>query len=305
MQSPLISVIIPAYNASACIREALTSLLQQRFTHFEILVVDGASKDNTTTIVKEYAAQDKRVRFVSEKDAGIYDAMNKGVRLAAGEWLYFLGADDSLHDVQVLELVAPVLQQTNALFVYGNVLMGGQQRWYDGEFTYDKLLRKNISHQAIFYHRKVFSLVTGYNIEYKTHADWALNLNCFNQPGVTILYVNLLIAHFSRGGASSQHDVPFLREVLLPAKLSWLQRTGISKLKQLSVYDEWWRFFRNAEIRTDAQFVKYSMGVRAPRLLISMYQWQSKVSPALLKKGPVSKTLMFSHYIFNRLTARL
>jgi glycosyltransferase involved in cell wall biosynthesis len=304
MQSPLISVIIPAFNASACIREALYSLLQQQFTLFEVLVVDGASKDNTVEIVKEFAARDNRVRFISEKDAGIYDAMNKGVRLAAGEWLYFLGADDVLHNVQVLKSVAPVLQETNALFVYGNVLMGHQQHWYDGEFSYEKLLRKNISHQAIFYNRKVFPLVGEYNLQYKSHADWAFNINCFNH-GVATRYVNLLIAHFSVGGASSQHDVPFLRSFLLPARLAYLQQTGTGKLIQLSAYDEWWRLFRNAGIRTDAQFATYSQGVRAPRVLLSMIKWQSRVSPALLKKRPISKSLMFFHYIFSRITARL
>jgi glycosyltransferase involved in cell wall biosynthesis len=119
MQSPLITIIIPAFNAAVCIREALNSLLQQSFTAFEVLVVDGVSRDNTLAIVQELAERDNRVRFISEKDAGIYDAMNKGIGLAAGEWLYFLGADDALYNEQVLEKVAPVLQQTNALLVYG------------------------------------------------------------------------------------------------------------------------------------------------------------------------------------------
>jgi glycosyltransferase involved in cell wall biosynthesis len=299
MQSPLITIIIPAYNAAACIREALNSLLQQSFMAFEVLVVDGASKDNTLEIVKELAAQDNRVRFISEKDAGIYDAMNKGIGLAAGEWLYFLGADDALFNEQVLEIVAHELQQTNALFVYGNVLMGDKNHWYDGAFTYDKLLRKNISHQAIFYNRKVFELAGSYNIRYKGHADWAFNIHCFNTPGITNQYMNVLVANFSVGGTSSQHDVPFQREFLLPARLAYLQQTGAGKLKQLSWYDDWWRLFRNAGISSKDELVALSKNLPVPAALLSMVKWQSRVPRALLKKGLVSKTIMFFNYIFN------
>ena len=299
MQSPLITIIIPAFNAAACIREALNSLLQQSFTAFEVLVVDGVSRDNTPAIVQELAERDNRVRFISEKDAGIYDAMNKGIGLAAGEWLYFLGADDALYNEQVLEKVAPVLQQTNALFVYGNVLMGDKNHWYDGAFTYDKLLRKNISHQAIFYNRKVFELAGGYNIQYKGHADWAFNIHCFNTPGITTQYMNVLVANFSVGGTSSQHDVPFQREFLLPARLAYLQQTGLGKLKQLSWYDDWWRLFRNAGISNKEELVALSKNLPVPAALLSMVTWQSRVPRALLKKGLVSKTIMFFNYIFN------
>ncbi|OQP45456.1 hypothetical protein A4H97_32450 [Niastella yeongjuensis] len=304
MQSPLITIIIPSFNASAFIKGALNSLLQQSFTAFEVLVMDGISKDNTVAIVQDIASRDNRVRISSEKDAGIYDAMNKGVRLAAGEWLYFLGADDALYDATVLEKVAAVLTETDADLVYGNVLMSNLNHWYDGPFDYDKLLRKNISHQAIFYKRKLFSLVESYDLAYKTHADWAFNINCFNQPAVKSQYMNVLVANFSVGGASSQHDVPFLREFLLPARLAWLQQTGTASLKQLQRYDEWWRLFRNAGIRTDVQFAMYSQGMRAPRVLVNMYKWQARISPALLKKGPLSKGFMLLNYIINRIAIK-
>ena len=300
MQPPLITIIIPAWNAASCIREALNSLLQQSFTAFEVLVVDGVSKDNTVAIVQEVAARDNRVRVVSEKDAGIYDAMNKGIRLAKGEWLYFLGADDALYNAKVLETVAPVLQASQAGFVYGNVLMGSTNHWYDGEFTYEKLLRRNISHQAIFYNQKVFSQVGLYDLAYKSHADWAFNINCFNTPGFITQYMPMLVANFSVGGTSSQHDVPFQQEFLLPARLAWLQQTGAAQLKELSGYDDWWRLFRNARIRNREQLATYSKGLPVPAAVISMVNWQSKMPPGLLKIGLVSKSFMFLNYIYNR-----
>jgi glycosyltransferase involved in cell wall biosynthesis len=304
MPFPLISVIMPAYNAGKCIRESLVSLCAQQFTAFEVLVVDGGSKDNTLAILEEFAAKDKRIRFISEPDKGIYDAMNKGVRLAAGEWLYFLGSDDKLYNDSVLATVAEVLQKTTANLVYGDVLMGNQKQRYDGPFTYEKLLSKNISHQAIFYQRKVFGLVGEYNISYKAHADWAYNIRCFNTAAVRVEYMNVLVAFFGTGGISSQHDVPFLREFLLPARLSYLEQTGGKLLKHISYYDEWWRLFRNAGIRSRKQFLSYSGAHTPPAVLLNMVSWQRLLPPGLLKNGLVSKCGMFLNYIFNRISGK-
>ena len=94
--SPLISIIIATYNAEETLHDALESVLNQSFQDWECLVVDGASKDNTVKIIEEFCKHDKRFRFISEPDKGIYDAFNKGWRMAKGEWIYYLGADDLL-----------------------------------------------------------------------------------------------------------------------------------------------------------------------------------------------------------------
>src|SRR5690606_10153742 len=102
---PLISIIIPTYNSAKTLRQALTSVVGQTYKKIEVLIIDGCSNDDTLVIVQSYAAEDSRLKWVTEPDNGIYDAMNKGIQLAKGEWLYFLGSDDKLHDEYVLEKI--------------------------------------------------------------------------------------------------------------------------------------------------------------------------------------------------------
>ena len=91
---PLVSVIIATYNAGKYLRRALDSVYSQSYTNVECIVVDGCWKDNTLDIVREYVC--KNIVYISEQDLGIYDALNKGVLIAKGEWIYVLGADDEL-----------------------------------------------------------------------------------------------------------------------------------------------------------------------------------------------------------------
>ena len=233
------------------------------------------------------------------------DAMNKGIDAAKGAWIYFMGSDDELLNDTVLSTVAPFLQKTDSVFVYGNVLMGDSKHWYDGEFTYEKLLQRNISHQAIFYNKKVVDQAGKYIIRYKTHADWAYNITCFRNKNIHPEYMNVLVARFGLEGVSSQHDVVFLREFLLPARLAYLQEAGVKHLKKISFYDGLWRLFRNAGINTKQQLVEYAANLPVPVPVISMVKVQNKIPAALLKTGVVSKGLMFLNYIFNRITGKL
>src|SRR5690606_38635619 len=97
---PLFSVIIPTLNAGAMLQNALESVLTQAHTDLEVIVVDGESTDDTIEIVKGYS--DNRIRLIYQTDKGIYDAMNQGIKAASGNWVYFLGSDDTLYDDRVL-----------------------------------------------------------------------------------------------------------------------------------------------------------------------------------------------------------
>src|SRR4051812_22785748 len=116
------SIIIPTFNARATLRECVASIEQQTFSDFEILLIDGASTDGTLALIQEIGATYRNIRWRSEPDAGVYDAMNKGIRLARGQWLYFLGADDWLRDASVFENMEPHLNGTADL-VYGDVVL--------------------------------------------------------------------------------------------------------------------------------------------------------------------------------------
>ena len=96
--NPLISIITVCFNSSKTIRQTIESVLNQTYTNIEYILVDGKSTDNTVAIIEEYAPQFTAkgivYRWVSEPDAGIYDAMNKGIKLATGEWIGIINSDD-------------------------------------------------------------------------------------------------------------------------------------------------------------------------------------------------------------------
>src|SRR5246127_4505724 len=100
---PSFSVIIPTYNSAKTISQSIQSVLRQSFTGYEVLIIDGASTDDTLAITSAFNSE--RIKTISEKDRGVYDAMNKGIKLAKGQWLYFLGSDDALYDDSVLEKI--------------------------------------------------------------------------------------------------------------------------------------------------------------------------------------------------------
>ena len=164
-----ISIIIPTFNSAKTLAVCLDSILKQSFTDFEVLIMDGLSTDNTLEIAKSY--DDIRLIISSEKDNGIYDAMNKGITQSKGEWIYFLGSDDRLFNKNVFSEVYEIQKKGNSKIIYGNVLIEGQAGWakngqiYDGEFSLSKLIERNICHQAIFYKKEVFDKLGLYNIK--------------------------------------------------------------------------------------------------------------------------------------------
>jgi len=190
------SIIIPTYNSNETIKKCIDSILSQTYTHFEVWVIDGISTDGTLETVNRFS--DHRIHLYSGKDSGVYDAMNKGIDKAAGEWLYFLGSDDYFYDNQVLENIASFITKNNYDIVYGNAYFIGRKYFHDGEFTRLKLSAElNICHQAIFYKKSVFSRLGYYNLEFPINADWDFNMRCFATPDLNIRYIDLPIVNYN------------------------------------------------------------------------------------------------------------
>jgi glycosyltransferase involved in cell wall biosynthesis len=203
---PVLSIITPTRNAGKTLQRCLNSVNAQHYSNWEHWIIDSVSTDDTVKIVLRAAENDSRVHVISEIDGGVYDAMNKGIRLARGEWVYFLGADDELFDAQVL-LVMLGNENIKYDFVYGNVVFipGGQV--YDGQFDLAKLLITNISHQAIFCRRAILDRLGGFDLRFNVHADWAFNIKCMLDPTIRTRYVDTVVANFQLGGISSRVNV--------------------------------------------------------------------------------------------------
>ena len=201
LKHPFFSIIIPTFNSAKTVQKCIESVIYQTFTNFEVLIIDGVSSDNTLQIASDFS--DSRIKILSEPDKGIYDAMNKGIKLAKGSWLYFLGSDDLLYDENVLNDIQTEIHKHKVDVIYGNVLMKPTNRIYDGEFTYEKMQTTTLCHQAIFYKKQIFNDFGLYNIRYKVLADHDMNLNWLFSNKHKNLFVDRIIAQYSESGFSS------------------------------------------------------------------------------------------------------
>lgn len=203
----LFSIIIPTYNSGRTLSACLNSIFCQTCPDYDIWIIDGVSTDDTLQIAKKYSDEYKALHILSEPDLGIYDAMNKGIISSRGNWLYFLGSDDTLYDDHVLQGVSRVIGTSPADVIYGNVVMRGENRWnlnnkvFNGEYDLPKLIIDNICHQAIFYNRSVFQRYGYYDLKYITSADYDFNLRSYAY--VSFEYTPLIIANFFVGGHST------------------------------------------------------------------------------------------------------
>jgi glycosyltransferase involved in cell wall biosynthesis len=194
---PLISVIIPVLNREQTLEKTIRSVLNQEYENVELIIIDGGSSDRTPEILKKYDAYIDI--WLTETDKGIYDAMNKGVRLAHGDWLYFLGSDDIL--LNALDKVAAYLKNQNEIY-YGDVYLPTWHKIYDGPFTAYKLMKNNIPHQATFYPKHLFQKHY-YDLKYKSAGDYYFNIKCFNDANFRYLYMPILVAIFDDAGGIS------------------------------------------------------------------------------------------------------
>ncbi|GFH99791.1 PGL/p-HBAD biosynthesis glycosyltransferase [Bacteroidaceae bacterium] len=201
---PLVTIIIATYNSSATLREALSSVLNQSFQGWECIIVDGASKDNTIEIMEEYCEKDARFRYVSEPDNGIYDAFNKGWRLAKGQWIQYLGSDDKLTKDGLKNM--HLEKYLDYPIVTGDVYV----MKLDGT---NKLLRSvgyGGCHQGKFTRRNILKEMNGFDESFTILADSDL-MNRMKHHGYRIMNIPVPVAYFAMGGVSQNLSGELLR----------------------------------------------------------------------------------------------
>jgi glycosyltransferase involved in cell wall biosynthesis len=170
----LISVIIVVFNGERQLERAIASVVQQDYEHSELIIIDGGSTDGTLGIIKKY--HDAIAYWVSEPDNGIYDAMNKGLEAATGDWIYFLGSDDVLYDTSTLSTAASFLDKDLSI-VFGNI-MYQDRRVVKSRFNLFTLLHNTVHHQGAFYNADLFRNWR-YDSGLQLIADYELNLRIY------------------------------------------------------------------------------------------------------------------------------
>lgn len=204
-EKPLITVVTVVFNGEKTLEQTIQSVVNQTYDNVEYIVIDGASTDRTLDIIKKY--EDRIDYWQSEPDKGIYDAMNKGIGLANGDFLIFLGADDLLFSPNLMKNFSNQELDINFSY-YGDAYFNEHRFIYDYKFTKMKLCCRNICHQSIFYCKNTYQNMK-FDTKYKIYADWAYNIESWNNG---FKYIPLTICIFSESGSSKNGDKVFVKD---------------------------------------------------------------------------------------------
>jgi glycosyltransferase len=203
-----ISVVTASYNSQSTIGFTLQSFLEQNHLEKEMLVIDGASNDATLKIVESFGSE--AIRVFSGRDKGVYDAMNKGLRLFQGDAVGFLNSDDTFHDPAALGDIAAAMQDSD--IVYGDLNMVTDhctkrlvRSWRGGIFKrYSFQLGWVPPHPTFYMRREVAQKVGDYDLSYVTTADYDYMLRALALNKFRVRYVPRVIADFQMGGISTR-----------------------------------------------------------------------------------------------------
>lgn len=207
-----ISIITITFNSAATLRDTIQSVLSQSYPNIEYILIDGASKDNTVEIIKEYAPLFKgRMRWVSEPDKGLYDAMNKGICMATGDIVGIINSDDYYHRTDVIDQVVEGFQEKGIQAIYGDVRfvhpdnLDKTIRYYSSKKFSPKLFRYGFmpAHPTFFTYRKYFDEFGYYKTDYRIAADYELLIRFLYTHHLKAKYLPLDFLKMRTGGAST------------------------------------------------------------------------------------------------------
>ena len=209
-----LSIITIAYNCASDLESTIKSVIAQGFSDYEYIVVDGGSKDASVEVIKKYESAISI--WVSEPDKGIYDAMNKGLLMATGEYVLFMNAGDTLYNTKTLALI-PFSDYPEADIFYGETLivdakdnvLGLRHKELPHNLNWKHFRRGMVVCHQSFIVRK--SIAPEYNMQYKLSADVEWVLLCLKRSK-QIVFTHTIIARFLEGGSSKKRHAESLKE---------------------------------------------------------------------------------------------
>jgi glycosyltransferase involved in cell wall biosynthesis len=208
-----ISVITVTYNSAATVRDTIESVLSQKYQDYEYLVIDGGSKDNTVDIIKEYEPKfEGRMRWISEKDKGMYDGINKGIRMATGDVVGIINSDDFYHRTDIFDVIAKSFEENLGIqAIYGDVRFVNPDnlektvRYYSSKHWKPWRFRFGFmpAHPTFFTYKENFEKYGYYQYDYHIAADYELLIRHLYTNHVPAKYIPIDFMKMRTGGRST------------------------------------------------------------------------------------------------------
>jgi glycosyltransferase involved in cell wall biosynthesis len=208
---PLITIVTVCYNSEHLISETIKSVLNQTYNNIEYIIIDGASTDRTLDIIKEYKPKfNGKMKLISEPDKGIYDAMNKGIESAYGEFIYFLNSGDLFFNNNIVEqVIKEFIKRSNIDIIYGNINIqispNNQFIKKYKNINFFSLMRHTICHQALFVKTRIFEEIGDFNTKYKFASDYDWIIKCYINK-FNFRYIDKIIVNYDFNGISSLNE---------------------------------------------------------------------------------------------------
>ena len=206
MEKVKISIITPCYNSEKTIERTIESVLNQTYDNFEYIIIDGSSSDGTMNMVKKYHRDSqKKMKYLSEPDKGIYDAINKGIKLSTGELIGIVNSDD-WYENNALEKVVNEYQKDKYQVIYGMLRVFDKGDFCQIYINNHKFLPyQMITHPTCFISKNVYNDFGSYSLDYKSASDYDFLLRLYQTNKVCFSPIFEILSNFSLGGISSSN----------------------------------------------------------------------------------------------------
>lgn len=305
--NPLISICIPAYKRIEFLKRLLDSVCIQTFKDFEVIITDDSPGYDVKQLCVGYQNKFPLFYFRNNQPLGTPENWNEAIRNAKGQWIKLMHDDDWFNNENSLQVFADAIKNNaEASFVfsaYRNIFLDKdkQNDVFAGSFRY-RLLRENpatllsrniIGPPSVVLHRNDGIFFYDKNLKWLVDIDFYIRYLQFDKP----VYLHRVLINVGMSSQQVTKEVFGVRKVEIPENFHLLDKIGVAQLKNILVYDAWWRLVRNLGVRNEKDIQDSGYTGILPTVVKDMIHWQNKISLRVLRVGFLSKIYMFICFI--------
>lgn len=304
---PHISICIPAYKRTDFLQRLLDSIVIQDYKDFEVIVTDDSPDGSVGILCEQYASKIPLKYFRNQTNLGTPENWNEGIRKASGQWIKLMHDDDWFDGPKALSRFAKATVDYNdAEFIFSaytnHYADSGKKELVNVDGFRYRALRKNpttlfsrniIGPPSVTLHRNDKKFFYDNTVKWVVDIDFYINYFKHSQP----FYIDKSLVNVGLGEHQVTQDCVRQRTVEIPENFYLLNKVGEHNLRNILVYDAWWRLMRNLEIRSSMDITEAGYNGPIPEVILSIIRIQKKIPGRMLKTGPISKMLMTAAYL--------